>query len=549
MEIKIISPFKKVTCNFCFQKFHLNEAHIRDETPAGIKEPDEYVKQFLNISNAPDLYPVKESKNYLFNSFLLKSLDRHHNRICPHCHMPIPRSTASGEISSKTIAIIGGRYTGKSNYFAVLINELKHRSGNEVGFVVLEQDTFNTKEFKTVSSNKLFEDLYNSQLKQNQAIAATHPVGVNPQVRIPLIYRIKFKQRKFYEPKIIDLIFFDACGEDIEDKENIFSYYDYIFGASGIIFLIDPTCYQEVIDSLPPHLQSYISMQGQTKNPENIVEEVVSLFDPHVKKGVMEKKINIPVAFVLSKSDLLKDIVGEGSPIFDEPNHYKGVDEDDIDIVSEEVRDLISQWQSPRLIDLADSFFEEKKFFAVSALGALPDPSLNLSSAISPSRVTDPILWLFWKNKLISSMTEMNLSKPVKVLLEFFSTILIVLSVSNIVLNWKYLKAPMIYILASFIIGGNSCLMNKLHEFNLKNSIILCLTTIVFSLFISVRLLPVMNIFMLAWCTSVISQKFLHRIRIEQLSFIPSAQSGKTIVVGIYILTPLIIGFTFFNLI
>ena len=384
MGLKIINPFKKVTCNFCFHQFRLNESHIRTEIPGISKEPDEYIKQFLKVSNAPDLCPVKEPKQFLFHSFLLKKLDRYHHRICPNCHMPIPLSTASGEISTKTIAIIGGRYTGKSNYFAVLINELKNRVGNEVGFVVLEQDTFNTRDFKTVSSNKLFEERYNNQLQNNQAVAQTQPVRLDPQVRIPLIYRIKFKQKSILESKIIDLVFFDACGEDIENKETISTYYDYIFGASGIIFLIDPMNYQEVRDSLPPHLQTNIFPYALSKNSEDIVEEVVSLFDSHIKKGVMEKKIKIPVAFVLSKSDLLRNIVGYGSAIFDEPNHYKGFDEEDIDIISEEVRDLISQWQSPRLIDLADSFYEVKKFFAVSALGALPDQTLNLSSPISP---------------------------------------------------------------------------------------------------------------------------------------------------------------------
>ena len=196
--------------------------------------------------------------------------------------MPIPISTASGEISTKTIAIIGGRYSGKSNYFGVLIKELKNRTGNDVGFVVLEQDTFNTKDFKTVSSNKLFEDRYNKQLKNNQAIAQTQPVRLDPQVRIPLIYRIKFKQKGFLDSKIIDLVFFDASGEDIENKENIFFYNNYIFGASGIIFLIDPLSYQEVRDSLPPQLQTTDFSQFISKNPEDIVEEVVSLFDQHI---------------------------------------------------------------------------------------------------------------------------------------------------------------------------------------------------------------------------------------------------------------------------
>jgi len=46
MGLKLIHPFKKVTCNFCFHKFHLNESHIRNETPGTSQEPDEHVKHF-----------------------------------------------------------------------------------------------------------------------------------------------------------------------------------------------------------------------------------------------------------------------------------------------------------------------------------------------------------------------------------------------------------------------------------------------------------------------------------------------------------------------
>jgi len=264
----------------------------------------------------------------------------------------------------------------------------------------------------------------------------------------------------------------------------------------------------------------------------------------------MEKKITIPVAFVLSKSDLLRNIIGYGSILFDEPNHYKGFDEEDIDIVSEEVRDLISQWQSPRLIDIADSFFEEKKFFAISALGALPlsDPNLTLSSPISSTRITDPILWLFWKNKLIPSIKETPMSKPVKIILELIATTIIVISASNIVFHWKYINAPIIYLVVGLFVGGNTCLLNHSQEFSLKKSIIFCLGITVFSLFISIKLLSVINIVMLSWSISIICQKLLDRIKIDQLSFFPTNQYSKELIMSLYVLIPMVIGIIFFNL-
>jgi len=163
--------------------------------------------------------------------------------------------------------------------------------------------------------------------------------------------------------------------------------------------------------------------------------------------------------------------------------------------------------------------------------------------------VADPILWLFWKNKLIPSIKDVSLKKTVKISLELIAMIIIILTASSNVFHWKYMNAPIIYIIAACFIGGSTCLLNNSQGFSFKNAILFCLGIIVFSLFIPIKLIPVINIVGVSWCVAIICHKILDLIQIDQLSFIPANQSGKLIIMSLYLLIPMVIGIIFFNLI
>lgn len=398
-----VAPWSKVICPFCFERFHLSKSHIRETGPAAKILPDVKLGQFLSVP-APLMGKVSEPKGGLFSRFLIKHLDSNLKRICPYCHMKLPHKTALGEISSKVFAFIGGRSSGKSNFFGILINSLNKYVSNDMGFVMFDQETFSVEEMKPISSSKLYNKRYRESLfDRKKAISQTQSASINNDSKIPLIYRVQFKKRfkhYFTKDNIIDLVIFDAAGEDVETHENLEMLCRYVLNASGIVFLIDPLNYPDLRSKLPLEVQS--KLPDIQSDPESIVSSIKHLFE-RKERYKAEKAINIPTAFVVSKSDMFKEPLDDSSIILKDKVHKGKFDLEDCKRVSEEVKDLIKKFDSPQMVQYADTLFKNHSFFAVSALGQLPDQNLNIST-ISSIRIADPILWLFWKNGLIKHL-------------------------------------------------------------------------------------------------------------------------------------------------
>jgi len=561
---------KKTICPFCFRK--IKKAHIRDDNII-VPEKDEKFSKYFG-RNEVGLGQVYTQKDFLnlnieiklrdigkiipnFNIFTKLNLDRKIlyivklilslNRsvklkekqyyICPECHLPLPTGSTKDMIGSKLIAVIGGRNAGKSNYFGVLRKELKDKVGDEVGFTVIARDTFDHKERKLVSSNNIYKERFGNELyKNHRAIGQTNPFSQDPQIRIPLIYRLKFNKGSFLDSKVIDLIFFDSAGEDIQDKETIDKFYNYIFCASGILYLIDPLDFPGVIGH--PNMDENVlsKLNPDDKEPGEIFEDIVDLF------GHFDDRNPIPIAFVLTKSDMLRDLdmLGHSSHIFaNEPKHDHGFDEEDMKIVSKEVKNLVDRWQGKHLLNVADNYFKEKEYFAVSALGQMPDNNQNLSKPITPHRLSDPILWLFWKNKLIPSLSEWTLSHTLYRLNEVVTTIVLFYIFITLIPNFSnnsWSDALSLSFLLSFIFGGFSTAIHPepKAKFYIKQAIY-CLFFITFILlFLPVKYLPLINLFLLAMCVSSICQRILSYLHSEKMLFLNklSKKIGLTVFFG-----------------
>ncbi|MCG8649741.1 MAG: hypothetical protein MI861_07905, partial [Pirellulales bacterium] len=327
-------------------------------------------------------------------------------KICPKCHLPLPHATAQGELDPKTIAIVGARSSGKSNYFAVLLNELEQRYSEELSFTMLGQNTFSVREGKPVSSHKLYRIRYGESLfgEQNRIVPATLSAAAQADIRIPLIYRLLFNKRpidRVLRPMAdftaMDVVIFDAAGEDLEDPTILDHFYRYITCAAGIIFIIDPTQFAGV--------RQQLSEETRAKLPQvqaGARDVVDALFQLLQRRGQrIDRRFRVPVAITLAKSDVLDSILPAGSPLRRDSDHSQGFDDADCDLVSEEVKSRLRQWDSAALIMHANSF-KNHRFFAVSALGDIPDGD-RLEGGIEPRRVGDPLLWILWKLGYISA--------------------------------------------------------------------------------------------------------------------------------------------------
>ena len=130
------------------------------------KGPDHKLARFLGLDKAPELaevvYPfaplnIRERLLWLLNRCVIRDeAYGQWRKVCPNCHLPLPRKTANGEISSEVIAIIGARGSGKSNFFGVLLDALKRRYSHEVGFLIFDEETWSVREHKAIASEKLY---------------------------------------------------------------------------------------------------------------------------------------------------------------------------------------------------------------------------------------------------------------------------------------------------------------------------------------------------------------------------------------------------------
>jgi len=410
-----ISPFLKVICPFCFERFHPCDAPSRSTSLNGPTEPDIGIGKFLGVT-PPEMPPIEQVpvKNFAGRFFRRMWISHNpnsgHKKVCPRCHMFLPHKMACGELKSEILAIVGARNAGKSNFFGVLINALEGRYAREVGFSMFAQDTFSVHKMQPVSSRELYQMRYGSRLFSSQptALNSTPSATTNSDIKIPLIFRMQFSRgpwqwltRPFARLKALDLVIFDAAGEDLQDTVMRQQFARYIAAASGIVFLIDPFAFPGIAELLPPSLRSRLPQHGDVRE---VIHGVINLIEQHNKLRA-DQKIPIPVAVAFTKTDMLEGIIDSHSPILRERRHLGGFDVGDCQECSEEVERYLCAWGCRDLSNLVSTRFEHNQFFAISALGQLPGEDLKLPT-ISPRSIADPLLWLLWKRGYISCCPE-----------------------------------------------------------------------------------------------------------------------------------------------
>ena len=390
-------PWRQATCPFCFNRFRLREAPLR---PTGnvAPEADTKVQGFFRLAEAPQLSKVTQPMNGWLSFFRQNnSWSKENDRICPNCHLPLPLATATGQLNTKVIAVIGEKASGKSNYFAVLLRLLiEGNFARDAGFGVVAQPTWDVHQNKKVLSSILFRERYGSLFDDRTVVDETKKLKDNPALRAPLIYRLQFSHctlgQRIRHPltrfQATDLVLFDTAGEDMQNPEEMEQNYRYLATAAGVIFLIDPTRLPNVLPQMPMDIQSlareYPGRAGQ------VVDTFLNLLDRH-GSGIL-RTIRVPVAFAFTKLDLLRGIIEPGSRLLVPSRHHDGFDAEDFQRTSNEVRRHLDRWGGGAVATNLKRF-SRAGFFALSSLGRQPDENRHVRQ-LSPLRVVDPLLWV-----------------------------------------------------------------------------------------------------------------------------------------------------------
>lgn len=306
---------------------------------------------------------------------------------CPNCHMVLPYNI--GAIDSYPISIIGAKESGKSNYVAVLIDELKNRVGLAFSCSLMACGDSTISRYRSQFYNPLF--------RNRVAVPATDSGEVTP-----LIYSLLFERREkrglFSKTisKAIGLTFFDAAGENFDSEQVMQTFTRYLSHSSGIILLLDPL-------QLPYVRQE---LEGKIELPE-LNTDITDLLSRSVaiirqQTGNMKHKIEIPLAVTFTKIDAVQCLIDDASCLKNDSTHIQKQMFDSVDFeqVSEEMKSLVDEWMGPELLQMVSTNFSNYGFFGLSALGSNPDINKKIPK-FRPFRVADPFLWILSEQNLI----------------------------------------------------------------------------------------------------------------------------------------------------
>ena len=325
--------------------------------------------------------------------------------ICPHCKNPLPKSTLNG--NDMIISVIGARDAGKSNYMGVLIHELMTRVMPAFGGACIPFDT------SLYEYNKRFGDpLYKANVKLPHTDSALN----QDKDLIPMIFTLSFPRKRWLRNDIINytFVFYDLAGEDLEllagekfyDFETANKVANYICNSKGIIFLLDPLNNVTVVNRLDLSEVDKATCTGYRIFPRsadilNNTTKLIKKMNPQLKN---RNKIDIPVAVVLSKYDVIEKLIPDDAFIKKTSPHCEKGTFSVVDAkeVNEEVRGLLHDWNDIELIHNINVNYSKWAFFCSSAFGlnnnADDQGKINIPN---PHRIEDAFLWILSENGVI----------------------------------------------------------------------------------------------------------------------------------------------------
>lgn len=310
---------------------------------------------------------------------------------CPTCGFTIPTSMLTTK--NLPISIIGAKESGKSNYVAVLIHQLKNSIGDAFD-CSLRADGDRTIERY---NKEFYEPLYRKKI-----CLSGSPAGSVP----PLIYSLVFnkKKKKFFgkdNDSAVTLTFFDTAGENLDKKTMMKEHNRYLAHSSAIILLLDPLQLPKVREAL----QGKIHLPSEHTDVNDLMDRVIDIV--REGSGVMDlnEQLDIPLAITFTKIDAVFPLLDVSSSLRYDSTHLKQgcFDTKDMKTISAEMESLVKDWMGSELFNKVRLNFRQVEYFGLSALGSNPDID-NKIPKFQPFRVSDPFLWVLSLNHKIDTI-------------------------------------------------------------------------------------------------------------------------------------------------
>lgn len=310
-------------------------------------------------------------------------------KVCPKCGFELPLGI--GTTKNYPIAIIGAKESGKSNYVAVLINQLKNEIGRSFDCSLMACGDHTLNRYKT--------EFYDPVYRHKTCAGATDAGDVEP-----LIYSLLFQRKgglfKKSTNDAVALTFFDTAGENLKSIAQMQTHNRYLCKASGIILLLDPLQLPSVRDEL----EGKIRLPEENTDINTILARTIEIIRSGLGLTDVSKKIDIPIAIAFTKIDAVDSMLDPASCLKNDSSHIRNgyFDMNDFNDSNAEMQSLVENWLGTELYQNVSMQFNEFAFFGLSALGSNPDTD-NKIPKFRPFRVADPFLWILSQENIIKT--------------------------------------------------------------------------------------------------------------------------------------------------
>lgn len=305
-------------------------------------------------------------------------------RLCPSCGFPV--IIDDDTVPTLPISIVGAEGCGKSNYLSVLVDQLRRRISKayDCALYPLGGD-------ETISNydSRYYQPLF----VRGQCITSTIQDEVTP-----LLYSLVFSGQP-PAGKSCNLTLYDACGANFRSEKVMADYNRSIYNARGILYFIDPFQLSAVRDNLKSSGRAVSNDDAGT-----LLSRTIHLIRQGGNRKNIRRKIDIPIAVCITKTDMIRPLLDPSSFTLYPSRHDRAgkFDIHDFTSASLEVQSILESWSEVEIVNQVTSQFADYGFFALSSLGSAPSAA-NSINHIAPHRVIDPILWILWKNRIISA--------------------------------------------------------------------------------------------------------------------------------------------------
>lgn len=404
-------PKLSYICPYCFNEHKMTDVDFRCMNRRCEQVEDIPYGQYYAFKNPPMMQRTFHSDKAKGMGMPSRAVcpnchEESNVRLCPSCHNVLPSAVEKN--NEMIISLIGTRGSGKSNYVAVLVNQLKkHIAMRFNGAAKLMTD-----EDKRQYDKRFGDFVYgphpkvipatDTDLRGQEIIKANRPILCDFKVG---------KKRRLLGDLIIPytFVFFDAAGENFEDQEVMRTVSKYIGQSEGIIFLIDPFQIPTVRRSFEENSDVVKGAAGAelgtVSSPAEVIDRVASLVraNKHMKE---EEKVPIPVSVAFSKLDAIESLLPGTSILKKESPHVKQgsfVERDQV-MVNSEMLGLLNEWDEQDFLAELKMNYANYSLSAFSALGSNPDPKTGSIAVPRPHRIEDGFLWILKENNVIPSL-------------------------------------------------------------------------------------------------------------------------------------------------